>query len=150
MYVIISWVSFLVQLFITSLVLNRFGVRSALSVLPIAVFGASAAFIIFPVLWIASLLPIFDNSLNYSINQSAREALYVPVPAEKLYQAKGFIDIFVMRGAKVLAIGISLIVSSIFTEFSSLKWISLITLILVCFWLLVVRYVGAEYRKKTT
>ena len=48
-----------------------------------------------------------DNGFSYSINQSAKEALYVPTTREEKYKAKAFIDMFVQRFAKALAVGLS-------------------------------------------
>jgi len=84
-------------------------------------------FVVFPLLWVASLLPIFDNGLNYSVHQSAREALYVPLEDRFRYQAKAFIDIFVMRFAKVFSIFLALGITVVFKDFDSLRWLSLLT-----------------------
>jgi AAA family ATP:ADP antiporter len=107
-YAITNSVSLLVQLFLTSLVMTRLGVGAALLVLPLAVLGSSTSFLLLPTLWTGSLLSIADNSLAYSIHQSSKESLYVPTsPAEK-YQAKAFIDMWVQRFAKAVAVVASL------------------------------------------
>ena len=92
---------------------------------------------------------IINELLHYSINQTSREALYVPLNDEKRYQAKAFIDIFVMRGAKVLAILLSLLISSVFSEFKTLKWLSFVIVIFVGLWLIAVNYAGRKYQKLT-
>ena len=56
----------------------------------------------------AIAMSVSDNGLNYSINQSAREALYTPTTPDEKYKAKAFIDMFVQRFAKVLAVAINL------------------------------------------
>lgn len=148
-YAIITWLSLIVQIFLTGILLANFGVGSAISVLPIAILGTSVFYLIFPILWIASLMPIFDNSLSYSIYQSAKESLYVPLKQEEKYQAKAFIDIFIMRGAKVLSIGLSLLISTFFASFEGIRWISILAIVLILLWLFVIRFVVKEYNKKT-
>ena len=51
----------------------------------------------------AMILGVTDRGLNYSIQQSTWESLYVPLEAEQKYKAKAFIDMFVDRAAKAAA-----------------------------------------------
>lgn len=149
-YSITNWVSMLVQLFLTSFILTRFGMKTALMVLPLAILAGSAGFLIAPILWMGSLLNTADNGFSYSINQSAKEALYVPTTRDEKYKAKAFIDMFVQRFAKVIAVGVSLAITSIFTEFSSIRWLSLGTAVIVSVWFFAVRYAGYQFRMKTS
>ena len=59
--------------------------------------AGSLAFLALPTLWLGSLLNTADNAFSYSINQSAKEALYVPTTEDEKYKAKAFIDMFVQR-----------------------------------------------------
>ena len=56
----------------------------------------------------AAALNTADNAFSYSINQSAKEALYTPTTPDEKYKAKAFIDMFVQRFAKTLGVGRSL------------------------------------------
>ena len=144
---ITNWVSLLVQLFLTGFVMSRFGIGIALLVLPCAIAMGSSAFLLFPMLWLGSLLNTVDNGFSYSINQSAKEALYVPTtPAEK-YRAKAFIDMFVQRFAKAVAVVISLGITFLFTDFSSLRYLGILTLALVVVWIIAARYAGRQFRE---
>ena len=146
-YSITNWVSLLVQLLLTSFIMTRFGLGVALLVLPFTIILGSAAFLVFPVLWVGSLLSTADNGFSYSINQSAKEALYVPTtPAEK-YRAKAFIDMFVQRFAKAVAVVISLGITFLFTDFSSLRYLGILTLALVVVWIIAARYAGRQFRE---
>ena len=53
---------------------------------------------------LAEFLNTADNAFSYSINQSAKEALYVPTTEDEKYKAKAFIDMFVQRAAKAVAV----------------------------------------------
>ncbi len=145
-YTLTNIVSLIVQLFFTSFIMTRFGLKVALLVLPAMIVLGSGAFIIVPALWVGSLLNTADNAFSYSINQSAKETLYVPTSREEKYNAKAFIDMFVQRFAKALAVGISLLITSMFTDFSSLRWLSLITLLFVAVWIIAVRYAGDRFK----
>lgn len=144
-YSITNWISMFVQLFLTSFVMSRFGVGAALLALPAVVLAGSTGFLALPVLWTGSLMCIGDNALSYSMNQSARESLYTVAGRNEKYQAKAFIDMFVQRFAKALAVGVSLLVTAWFTDFSALRWLSLATLALAVAWIAAVRFAGARF-----
>ena len=149
-YAAVTWLSLFVQIFVTGFMLRLAGVQKTLFVLPTVLLVTVFGFIAFPILWIASLMPIFDNGLNYSIHQSAREALYVPLSKSTKYKAKAFIDIFVMRAAKVLSIFLSLGIGLLFTEFESLKWLAVLTAGLIVFLMTCIWKVGVHYRSLTS
>lgn len=148
-YSIQNWASMVVQIFLTGFVMNRFGVKTALMFLPLTILIGSVGFMAFPILWIGSLLPTLDNSFNYSINQSSKEALYVPTTRDEKYKAKAFIDMFVQRFAKVLAVVLSLVITSIFTDFDTIRWLSVFTIAIVVIWIFAVRYAGSKFAQKT-
>ena len=140
-----NWVSMLVQFFLTSFVMTRFGLTTALFVLPCAIFLSASGFFVFPGLWVGSLLNIADNGFSYSINQSAKETLYVLTSKDEKYKAKAFIDMFVQRAGKSLAVLVSLGITIVFTNFSAIRWLSLIIGVIIFAWLFAVRYAGKEF-----
>jgi AAA family ATP:ADP antiporter len=146
---ITNWASMLVQFFLTSFVMTRFGLTAALLVLPVAALSGSTVFLALPLLWPGSLLNTADNGFSYSINQSAKEALYVPTTRREKYQAKAFIDMFLQRFAKALAVVLSLGITTAFAEFSSVRWLSVVTIAVVAVWIVAVRYAGREFRNRT-
>jgi AAA family ATP:ADP antiporter len=148
-FTITNWVSLLVQLLLTSFVMTRFGIGAALLVLPFTVALGSSAFLLFPVLWVGSLLNTADNGFSYSINQSAKEALYVPTTQAEKYRAKAFIDMFVQRFAKAIAVAISLGITFAFQDFASLRYLGLLTLALLVIWVVAARYAGRRFGEMT-
>jgi ATP:ADP antiporter, AAA family len=146
-YAITNWVAFGVQLLLTSFVMTRFGVGAALMFLPVAALLGSMGFLVAPVLLVGSALSTCDNGFSYSINQSAKEVLYVPTTREEKYKAKAFIDMFVQRFAKSLAVGVSLVITMTFTGFGSVRWLSLATVLILIAWLAAVRYVGRRFKE---
>ena len=134
-----------VQLLFTSFVMTRFGVGIALMVLPVAALGGSAGFFLFPALWTGSFLNTADNAFSYSINQSAKEALYVPTTREEKYKAKAFIDMFVQRFAKSIAVGISLLLTTFFSSYSTIRWLSLVVAAILVAWIFAARYAGRKF-----
>ena len=144
---ITNFVGMFVQLFLTSYIMTRFGVKTALMFLPIVIVVGSAGFIALPILWTGSLLNTVDNGFSYSINQSAKETLYVPTTRNEKYKSKAFIDMFVQRFAKSIAVLLRLGITMVFTDFTSVRWLSLAILAAVIAWLFIIRYVGNEFDK---
>ncbi|MCC7431174.1 hypothetical protein IT568_10050 [bacterium] len=142
-------VAMIVQLFFTSFVMNRFGVGIALLVLPVCALSGSVGFLFFPSVLTGSLLNTADNGFSYSINQSAKETLYVPTSQDEKYKAKAFIDMFVQRFAKALAVGFSLLITLIFTDFSTIPYLSVLSVVLLLLWILAVRFAGRKFEELT-
>ena len=145
-----NWVALFVQFFLTSFVMTRYGVGAALVFLPVAALLGSTGFLLSPLLLVGSFLNTADNGFSYSINQSAKEVLYVPTTSDEKYKAKAFIDMFIQRFAKALAVGLSLVISFAFKGFESIRWLSLVTVLILVVWIATARYAGREFRRLTT
>jgi len=148
-YAITNWTGLAIQLFATSFIMSRFGLKIALLVMPFAILTNSVAFFILPLLWTGSFLNTTDNGLNYSLNQSSREALWTPTTRDEKYKAKAFIDMFVQRFAKAIAVGINLIVSALFVGIEGLRWLSLFAIALILVWMVAARYAGKQFEEMT-
>ena len=144
-WAITNWVSMGVQLLLTSFVMRRFGIGVALVLLPLSILAVSSGFGLGPTLLFASALNTADNGLSYSINQSAKEALYVPTTKEEKYLAKAFIDMFVQRFAKAVAVGISLGVAAYFPSFEAVRWLSLILVPILLLWIAAAVFAGRRF-----
>ncbi|HXY48241.1 MAG TPA: Npt1/Npt2 family nucleotide transporter [Terriglobales bacterium] len=86
-----------VQLLLTSRLLRRFGIGLALFTLPVALLAASAYLLVASSLFAAVLLRGSDWVWRYSIDKSAVELLYLPLPARLKFQVKWFIDTVIWR-----------------------------------------------------
>jgi AAA family ATP:ADP antiporter len=71
----------------------------------------------------------------------------VPTTAAEKYRAKAFIDMFIQRFAKAIAVLISLGITFAFTDFSSLRYLGIITLVLLVVWVIAARYAGREFAR---
>lgn len=145
-YAVTNTFAMVFQLFATGYLLQRIGVRGALKIMPIAVAAVSVGYLIAPVVVLGAALSTSDNGLNYSVNQSAREALYTVTSKREKYQAKAFIDMFIQRFAKALAVGVSLLITLIFSDFEDIRWLSLITIAGAAVWFFAARAAGDEFR----
>ncbi len=105
----LTFVAFVLNLLLTTKILGRI-LTVAVLVTPIALLLGSAAFLLLPFsLLPAAALKIGDGSLTFSLNQSVREILYIPVDADLKAKAKPFIDMFVSQAAKVTGAAVLLV-----------------------------------------
>ncbi len=146
-YATTNWAAMFVQLLLTSFVMRRFGLGVALLILPCAIAMSSTGFIVFPTLIFGGLLSVSDNAFSYSINQSSKEALYVPTSVEEKYQAKAFIDMFVQRFAKALGVGLGLLMSSQFAGADGIRWLSLMVFPFLGLWAYAAAFAGRRFKQ---
>jgi len=144
--------AFLFQLVMTSRFINRFGIRTGLLIYPVIILLCSVGIGVFPLLGFAIAIKGSDKALSYSINQSSRELLYIPVLPALKYRAKVFIDMFLNRFSKavggVILLGlIYLIQRPPFTAMglSPLVWVSFVSGAFVLIWILLNLRISRAY-----
>jgi len=100
----LTTVAFFLQLLLTGRLLDRFGIRSTLLLAPMVLLLGSSGIIVWGLtLPLVILIKGSDESLAFSLNQSVREILYIPLEWDLRYKVRPFIDMFVNRFARVLA-----------------------------------------------
>lgn len=139
-----GFIALIVQVFVTGWVIQRFGVGIALLILPIATMFGSVGFLLIPTLGSAMFLSVSDNALNYSVNQSAKETLYVPTKSEERVAAKSVIDLFIQRFAKAFAVMMNLVLVTQ-VSLQNVRWLSVLAIVLMIFWVLIARYTSREF-----
>ncbi|MEM1185470.1 MAG: MFS transporter [Planctomycetota bacterium] len=97
----------LVQLFITSRIINRLGVGGTLIILPAVTLLGFAALAVAPVWGVLVLFQALHRAARYSIARPSRETLFTVVPDEDKYKAKPVLDVFVYRGGDVVGVLLS-------------------------------------------
>jgi ATP:ADP antiporter, AAA family len=107
----VNLASFLIQAFLVSRILTKVGVRPALFVLPVIAFGAYAAIGIAGGLALIRVAKMTENALDYSLQNTVRQALFLPTARAVKYKAKAAIDTFFVRvgdtlSALLVAVGI--------------------------------------------
>lgn len=135
--------TFVLQVFLTSLVVNRFGVGGTLLVMPAGIGAAMAAMVIAPGIWAAGIARLIEASTRYSFNRTGMELLYMPLPADLRDRTKAFVDIFVDRMAR--GAGALLILSLSALGATSLRAVSLLTLAACGVWAALAFYARRQY-----
>jgi AAA family ATP:ADP antiporter len=145
-YFIANMLAVIVQLFLVSLIMRKFGVITALLVLPLALIASSAAFLAVPTLFVASFMVISDNGLNYSVQQTARESLYSVTTPEEKYKARAFTSMFVQRLAKGAAIFVLLALGALAIP---ARYLGLLTIAVVLIMVWCAIYAGRRFAQKS-
>jgi ATP/ADP translocase len=102
------------QVFLTSRVLQCFGIGPALAIAPVALAAGSVGILFSGSLAAAVFLKGSDQVMRYSIDRAALELLYVPLSPDETLEAKTFIESVVCRigdgaGALAVILGASLL-----------------------------------------
>src|SRR5690606_11740124 len=139
-FLVLNIVSVAIQVLLTSFVLRRCGVGTALLALPLGLLIASVGIFIVPVLLTAALAKGSEQAIRYSLDQSTRELLFLPVPTDVKYKVKPLIDLAVYRGGTGLG-GVLLLV---FTNWLGLgmRGVAVISVGMIVLW------VAATFRMK--
>jgi ATP/ADP translocase/HEAT repeat protein len=108
----VSLIALGVQVVVLPRLLTRFGVGSALLVMPVSLLLGTAGVLIVPGIVTVTLLRGADQTFEHSADKVGRELLFLPIPMQVKRRVKVFIDVFVdrvFRGlAGVLLLGITL------------------------------------------
>lgn len=118
-----------VQLLLTNRLLRRFGLGTALFVVPVAMLVSSGGVLLWGMatIWAAIALRSSINVFQYSIDRPTVEVLYLPVPAEIKNQVKSFVDTVVWRsGDGLAAIATLIFATTLGWSAVRLSWVNLI------------------------
>jgi AAA family ATP:ADP antiporter len=151
------WVTLIglsIQLFLVSRIYRRVGVRGALVIHPIIV-ATGYALLAFspllvgfvPVFTLVRLVKITENSVDYSLMNTTRQALFLPVDRDSKYEGKTAIDTFFWRFGDLLQAGV---------VFAGLNWFNwsvtnfaILNFALALLWIGLAVAIGREYSHKS-
>lgn len=97
LYVATNLIGFLANVFVTGWLQTRFGPLPGLLVLPLCALFGALGFYTMPSIQVAAVVTTLGLAASYSVQQSSKELLYLPVPTNERYVAKAFIDTFGFR-----------------------------------------------------
>jgi ATP:ADP antiporter, AAA family len=99
-------IGFLLQMFVVSRVFKFLGVGRAVFVHPIVALVGYLGMVRAPSFEFVRWLKIADNSLDYSLGNTTKQALWLPTSREAKYKAKQAVDSFCVRAGDVLQAGV--------------------------------------------
>jgi AAA family ATP:ADP antiporter len=136
-----------VQLFVTPRLIRHFGIRTALLVMPLfSLFGYGAASLL-PLLAVVRWGKTSENALDYSLNNTVRNALFLPLGSEEKYKAKQVVDTLFVRAGDVISAGL-VFVGLRFLHLP-LRGFAMVNFVVVLLWLWVAWALGRAYVKRS-
>ena len=142
-FLTVNVLAVILQLFLVGHVFRLIGVQGAVLLLPVVAIVGYGLVAFLPIFAVVRTVKIFENSMDYSLMNTARHALYLPVPPSHKFVGKTAIDTFFWRFGDVLQAGVI---------FVGLNWFdfryqefALLNMVLAIFWLLVAVRVGHAF-----
>jgi AAA family ATP:ADP antiporter len=107
----VNLIGVLIQMFLVSRIFKYLGVRAALFMLPVIAFGGYAAIALIGGFAVLRVAKTAENSTDYSVQNTVKQALFLPTSREAKYKAKAAIDTFFVRfgdtaSAILIAVGL--------------------------------------------
>jgi len=143
---VVNLVGFLLQAFAVSRLFAWLGVGRSLFIHPLIALGGYMLMLRSPSLGLIAAVKVADNSVNYSIGNTARQALWLPTSREAKYQAKQAIDSFFVRAGDVAVA--ALVLAGDRLGFSTSTFAA-VNLVMTCAWLAVVVLLTASHTRLT-
>jgi AAA family ATP:ADP antiporter len=144
------WVN-LVALFLQAVVASRLlkygGFASIFMLLPVIALASYTAMALVPVLWVVKWMKVAENSTDYSINNTARHVLWLPMSSEVTYRGKPTIDTLFARAGDGLA-ALTVLVG-VHALGLSLQMFFVVNVSLVVIWLVSSVFVVRQHRRLT-
>jgi len=93
----VNIVALLLQAFVASRLLKYGGFAAIALILPVIALLSYTAMALLPVLAIVKMMKVAENATDYSINNTARHVLWLPVSSEMKFRGKPSIDTLYVR-----------------------------------------------------
>jgi ATP:ADP antiporter, AAA family len=133
------------QFFVVSRFVKYLGLRVALVTMPLVSLGGYGAALAFPALMVLFAARALESSLDYSLSNTTRQALWLVTSRDAKYKAKQVIDTFVVRAGDAASAGIVWFGAH---EKLALSTFLSINVLLSALWLVVAVLLGNSYAKR--
>ena len=139
----VNALSLLMQMFVVSRVINRIGVHGALLILPIVALVGYGLMAFLPIFSMIRVVKMMENSTDYSLMNTARHSLFLPLGAAEKYQAKITIDAFFWRFGDLIQAG-AVFVGLNLLGFEA-KQFAILNMALALLWLGIAMQIGRRF-----
>jgi AAA family ATP:ADP antiporter len=143
-FTLVNGLGLLLQLFVVSRVVKRFGIPIAVMILPVLSLTAYNVMLFLPFLWAVLSAKVSENATDYSLNNTVRNMLFLPCTPEEKYSAKQAIDSFFFRAGDVLSAA-TVFVGTVGLSLGT-KGFAAINVVLAVAWVVLAWQVGRTYR----
>jgi AAA family ATP:ADP antiporter len=143
----VNIVSVVMQLFVVSRIIKYLGVRRALFIMPIVSLAGYSVLAIVPQLSLIFAAKVAENSLDYSLQNTARHALWLLPTREAKYKVKQIVDTFLVRAGDVMSAVVVWI--GVRVGFGTVHFL-IGNIALIGLWIVVLVALGREHRRRNT
>jgi AAA family ATP:ADP antiporter len=102
----VNLAGFVLQMFVVSRILKFLGVGKALFIHPVVALAGYLLMLRAPSMATMAYLKVADNSLDYSLGNTTKQALWLPTSRDAKYKAKQAVDSFFVRAGDVIQAGV--------------------------------------------
>ncbi len=102
----VNVIGVVMQLFFVSRIIKHLGMRAALLAMPLASLSGYGATFAYPVLGVLFYARVGESSLDYSLSNTTRNALWLVTARDVKYKAKQVIDSFFQRFGDAMSAGL--------------------------------------------
>ena len=145
-YTWVNLLSALLQGLLVARILVTVGIRKALFIMPLIVLGGWAAVLIFASVGAVRIEKTAENSLDYSLHNTLRQALFLPTSPAAKYKAKAAIDTFFFRMGDVIA-GIGIVFLLVEVLDLGVRSFAILNLCLAVIWVFLANRAGKIHEK---
>jgi AAA family ATP:ADP antiporter len=104
-FLLTNLAAIVLQAFVVSRLVKRFGIKGALYALPVVALCAYGSAAAGAALGVLLYVKVAENSTDYSVMNTAKQMIWLPTSREEKYKAKQAIDTFFVRMGDMLAAG---------------------------------------------
>ncbi|MFN0103252.1 MAG: NTP/NDP exchange transporter [Bryobacteraceae bacterium] len=140
----VNLVGLVIQTFAVSRIFSFMGVRGALFILPSIALTSYSILAVAPALAMVRGAKILENATDYSLQNTIRQALFLPTSRAEKYKAKAAVDTFFMRFGDVLQAGIVKAGGELSVGLAGFAWFN-VAMTLV--WLWIASLLSREHRR---
>jgi len=144
-FLVVNVVGVLLQAFVVSRVVRYGGLGVALLVLPVIALSNGVAVLAWPLLSVIRFGKTLENATDYSLNNTVRQMLWLPLSPALKYKAKQAVDTFFVRLGDVSSALLVLVGSQVFAW--SVREFALANALLSLVWLGLGAGILAEHRR---
>ena len=138
-----NFIAMLGQLFLVKHVVSRFGIGTALSLLPLISIAGFAILAMEPTLLVVAWLDIVRRGTGFIFAKPSTDMLYSVVTPEQKYKSKNFIDTAVYRGGDLIG---TWTIRAVWALGAS--GIALVMLPFAIIWAVIALWLGRDYRRR--
>ena len=147
-YFLVNLISALLQALLVSRLIKYLGVRWALLIMPLLVLGGWLGFFAATSIVMIRVTKTAENSVDYSLHNTLRQALFLPTSRAAKYKAKAAIDTFFFRMGDVVA-GLGVVLVLVHVLDVGVRAFAVVNIALAALWLLLAARAGKLHDART-